>query len=274
MIDLDALVINRGSPQPYYRQIKEWMLGEIGSGRWPVHYKLPGEDDLARALGVSRGTLRAAIRELIAERRLTQVQGKGTFVTSHEHIEEPLADHLIAFSEELILQNIPFRTEVLDQRVLAPHPRAGALLALPPDAPVLFLRRRRFVDDAPINLTENYVPLAAAPGIEAEDFTRQRLFQCLEDRYGHRLSWARRTFEARPAAAEQAQVLALPPGAPVMYIEQITYLADDRPVEFSDIWLRSDRFRLSSIIYRDGKRRSRADGQPRLWTEIGAADSA
>lgn len=265
MIELDQRsvnIIDRGSPEPYYRQIKGWMLGEMTTGRWPTHYKLPSEPDLAGSLGVSRGTLRAAIREMINERRLTQVHGKGTFVTSPDHIEEPLANHLMAFSEELILQNIPFRTEVVNQRILAPDSRVAALLSVSTNEPVLYLKRRRFVDDAPIILTENYVPLTMAPGIEREDFTKQRLFQCLEDRYGHRLLWARRTFEARRATAEQARVLALRSGEPVMYIEQIVYLAGDRPVEFSDIWLRSDRFRLSSIIARDGRSTSRTDRRP------------
>lgn len=253
LLDFPADLIDRASPRPIYTQIKEWMLVEIASGRWPVHYKLPAEEDLAKALGVSRGTLRQAVQALIGERHLTQVQGKGTFVVSPTQIEEPLAEHLIAFSEDLILQGIPFRTEVLVQEIILPDRRIAAFLNLSPGEPVLRLRRRRFVDDVPIILTENFVPLALAPGIEHEDFATQRLFRCMEQRFGLRLSWARRTFEAQAANPPEANLLALPHLAPLMYIEQIVYLEDGRSAECSDIWLRSDRFKLSSLISRDGQ---------------------
>lgn len=252
-------LVDRASPQPIYAQIAGWMRQEIAFGHWPVHYKLPAEDDLARALGVSRGTLRQAVQALIAERRLTQIQGKGTFVVSPEQIEEPLAEHLIAFSEDLILQGIPFRTEVLAQAVAAPEPRIAAFLGVAADH-VFHLRRRRFVDGVPIILTDNYVVRTLAPGIEREDFTEQRLFHCLERRYGLRLSWARRTFEARAATVDQAELLGVLPGSPLMYIEQIVYLEDGRSVECSDIWLRSDHFKLSSLISREGRATPTADG--------------
>jgi DNA-binding GntR family transcriptional regulator len=246
-------VLDRQRPEPLYQQIKSWMLQEIESGRWPVHYKLPAEDNLARSLGVSRGTLRQAIQELIVERRLTQIHGRGTFVVSSQQIEGPLADHLNAFSEELILQHIPFRTEVLGQEERVPEPRVQALLHLAPGEPLFFLRRRRFVKDAPIILTNNYVRLDLCPQIDQEDFTEQRLLSCLERRYGLHLSWARRTFEARSANAELSRWLGLSVGAPLMYIEQIVYLEDGRPVECSDIWIPGDRFKMSSIMARDGK---------------------
>ena len=246
-------ILDRRRPDPLYQQIKSWMLQEMASGRWPLHYKLPAEENLARSLGVNRGTLRQAIQELILEHRLSQIHGKGTFVISSQQVEGPLADHLNAFSEELILQHIPFRTEVLSQRTLVPEARINALLNLTAGEDVFYLERRRFVHDAPIILTHNYVRLDVCPTIDQEDFTEQRLLSCLETKFGLNLSWARRTFEARVASAEQVRQLGLDPGTPLMYIEQIVYLDDGRPVECSDIWLAGDRFKLSSLITRDGK---------------------
>ncbi len=243
-------VLDRTNPEPLYIQIKNWMLQEIESGRWPVHYKLPAEEDLAHTLGVSRGTLRQALRELIAARRLIQIHGKGTFVTSSQEIEEPLARDLLAFSEGLIQQNIPFRTEVLDRRVMIPDTRIAAFLHLRPDEPVFYLKRRRFVNDVPIILTENYVALSLCADIEHENFTEQRLFQCLEERFGLHLDWAQRTFEARAATPEQAILFNIPVGSPLMYIEQIVYLQDGRSIECSDVWLRGDRFKLPATVSR------------------------
>jgi GntR family transcriptional regulator len=260
-----AAILDRDRPERLSEQIRRWMLGEIEAGRWPVHFKLPAEEELARRLGVNRGTLRKAIAALTAERRLAQIHGKGTFVISPDQVEGPLADQLIAFSEELILQKIPFTTEVLEQRVLPSQARVTAFLGLPAEAEVFHLKRRRFVDGTPIILTDNYVRRDLCPGIEREEFTEQRLFACLERRHSLRLSWSRRVFEARAATPEQAELLALPAGAPLMYIEQIVYLEDGRPVECSDVWLRGDRFRLSATMSRHEKQSltSVLTGRPR-----------
>jgi len=245
----DAL--DRGRPEPLYLQIKNWILGEIEAGRFPLHYKLPSEDDLARSLCVSRGTLRQAIQDLIREHHLKPIHGRGTFVISQGQVEGSLTSRLLAFSEDLLLQGIPFRTEVIHQRLWRPNDRISGLLNLPRDSSVLSLKRRRFVDELPIVLTKNYVPLSHCPGIEQENFENNSLFGYLETKYHLHLSWARRTVEARSASRDVATFLDVPVNSPLLYIEQIVYLEDGQPIEYSDIWLRSDRFKLSSIISRE-----------------------
>jgi GntR family transcriptional regulator len=256
MRTLSVTALDKSGPNPLYLQIKMWMTQEIDRGQWPLHYKLPAEEDLARSLKVSRGTVRQAIRELIAENRLTQIHGRGTFVVSTQQVESSLTEQLIAFSEDLMLQHIPFETEVLQQQVLMPDTRVRALLNLGPNNLVFRLERRRFVNHVPIILTKNYVRYELCPGIEHEHFQDLRLFRCLEGKYRLRLSWARRTSEARLAGEQESSLLGIPLQAPVMYMEQIVYLEDGRPVECSDIWMRGDRFKLSSIITRAGKHTS------------------
>ncbi|WP_308402105.1 UTRA domain-containing protein [Streptomyces shenzhenensis] len=45
-----------------------------------------------------------------------------------------------------------------------------------------------------------------------------------------------------------ADALALDEGAPVQYLQQVTHLADDRPVEYSDVWIHSGRLRVTSLL--------------------------
>lgn len=255
-----AAALDRSRPEPLYLQIKSWMLGEIRSGRWPLHYKLPSEDDLAQSLGVSRGTLRQAIQDLIQEHHVKPIQGRGTFVLSRGQVEGALTSQLLAFSEELLLQGIPFRTEVMHRKLRHPTARIGGLLNISPSSSVLDLKRRRFVNAAPIILTKNYVRTSYCPGIEEEDFEQHSLFGYLENKYRLRLSWARRTAEAKCAPRDVAAALNIPLESPLLYIEQIVYLEDGQPIEYSDVWLRSDRFKLSSVISREMTRPK----QPRL----------
>ncbi len=242
--------INRARPEPIYQQIREWMRQQITSGFWPEHYKLKSELDLAPELGVNRGTLRKALADLIDEGLLVTIHGRGTFVVS-KLLEQPLAEGLIAISEDLIRQGIPFETQVLDQRTIPVSQRVAGLLAISPDAKVFLLRRVRTIHGEPFTLIRNYLMHSRFPEILTIDFTRQRLFETLEKQFHLPLSWGQRTFQAQAADEEIARTLGISVCAPVMYIEQVTYLRDGSPIELSDIWLRADRVRLSAIVKRD-----------------------
>ena len=103
--------LDRTGPAPIYLQIETWIREQIAAGAWPPRFKLKAEVDLATELDVSRGTVRKAISDLMAEGLLTQTHGRGTFVSPHV-VEQPLADRLVTFSEDLISKGIPFETRV------------------------------------------------------------------------------------------------------------------------------------------------------------------
>jgi DNA-binding GntR family transcriptional regulator len=256
-----VVAIKRAGPTPIYQQLKDSLRQRILSGVWPPHFKLQAEVDLAADLGVSRGTVRKAIEDLIAEGLLVRIHGRGTFVASPA-LEQPLAEHLVAFSEQLLRNHIAFETEVIEQALTTPPERVASLLDLSPREEVLSLKRLRLVGGRPLTLLHNYVNISRCAGIETLDFTHERLFQSLEERYGLRLDWGRRFFEAQNAGEETARLLDVPPGAAVMYLEQLVYLDDGSPIELSDVWLRGDRFRLSAAV----KRKAAAAG-PRSLAE-------
>ena len=245
--------LNRHGQMPLYQQIEEWIREQIGRGVWPEHYKIMAEIDLASVLGVSRGTVRRALTKFLDNGMLVRIHGRGTFVASST-LEQPLAERLIAFSEDLINKGIPFETQVLKQVVTQPSKRIASLLSISEGGKVFALHRIRSVRQAPLILLKNYVNYEYCPGIENVDFTQFRLFQTLEDRYDLELDWGTRTFEAQGADKETAYFLEIPEWDPGMYLEQVVYLRDGSPIELSDLWLRGDRFRLSATVKRDGIR--------------------
>jgi GntR family histidine utilization transcriptional repressor len=65
---------------PRHTEIKTYLLDRMRSGALKPDDKTESENELARRFSVSRLTVQRAIRELVAEGRLTRVQGSGTFV--------------------------------------------------------------------------------------------------------------------------------------------------------------------------------------------------
>ncbi|WP_130799596.1 GntR family transcriptional regulator [Streptomyces otsuchiensis] len=247
--DEEPAGIKRDVPTAIHVQISEHIRTRIAAGEWPAHYRLKSEPELAQDFGVSRGTVRRALATLIAEGLLRQVRGRGTFVTSTT-IEPAIAQKLSTLSEDFASQGVVTDTAVLESATLSPPRPVAALLDLAPGGRVLKLVRLRSTEDGPVALLFNYVRTDFTPGIEEVDFERSSLFGVLEGSYGLKIAAARRTFSAERASAEVADALELAEGAPVQYLQQVTYLADDRPVEYSDVWIHSGRLHLTSLLLR------------------------
>lgn len=236
-------------PATLHSRIAAWLRDQIASGTWPPHFRLKPEPELAVELGVSRGTLRRALSTLIAEGALVQVRGKGTFVTS-TIVEPALAQKLTTLSEDFAALGISLRTKVIESSLrTAPQP-VSALLSAPAGRPVLHLRRVRSTADGPVAVLDNYVRADLAPGIEDVDFARESLFGALAAHYGLQISSGRRTLTASAADDAQADLLEVAPGTPLLHLEQITYLSKGVPIEYSDVWIRSDRLRVTSLLTR------------------------
>ena len=62
---------------------KRQMMGGLTRGEWKPGEAIPAERRLSERYGISIGTVRKAIDELVAENILIRQQGRGTFVASH-----------------------------------------------------------------------------------------------------------------------------------------------------------------------------------------------
>lgn len=242
-------MFEQAEPSPIYVQIADWMRKNILSGEWPEHYRLKGELHLAREMNVNRGTLRKAIHLLITEGLLESIQGRGTFVAAHI-LEENLAEKLTSLAESLARQGVPMETHLIDVAIQTAPVHAASLLSLGPAAQVFFMRRLRATGGIRFVYERNYVNASACPGIEKIDFSTNSLYLTLEKKYNLKLAWGRRTYHSQPAIEEVAHYLQIPAGSAVFYVQQITYLQDNIPIECSDIWMRGDRIRFTAIVSR------------------------
>jgi len=68
-------------------QAADYLKHNIESGVWEIGKKIPGEHQLTARLGVSRGSVRLAVQQLVAVGVLESFQGKGTFV-KHNNLSQ------------------------------------------------------------------------------------------------------------------------------------------------------------------------------------------
>lgn len=243
-------VVQRDAPDPLHTQIAGQLRELIGSRAWPPHHRMLPEFQLAKELGVARGTLRKAVRTLVDEGLLVQVHGRGTFVTS-PGFRGPVEHDLLSLAEAMSTHGIRSATEILARDIVSPSARMLELLELTAPGPALLrLKRLRHAEGSPVASFVNHVRTDLVAQLDDSLLASQSLYTLIEEAVGKRIAAGRRSFEARAADAEMAERLEVSLGAPLLYFEQVTYLEDGSAVEFSEVWVRSDRVRMTSLVTR------------------------
>lgn len=252
------MIIDRDSALPLWAQVLGDLRRRLASGEFGQ--RVPGDDELTAQYGVSRHTVREAIRRLQIEGVVERGRGRGTFVRDRV-IEQPLGA-IYSLFRSVEEQGFAQRSIVLRLEERRDAEAAG-VLGCPPDTLLVYLERLRLADDDPIVLDSSWLPADLAKPLLAVDFTHTALYQELHIRCGIRpdAGWER----IRPALPdpEQRRLLRLLARTPVLAVERLaTWHAT--PVEWRHSLVRSDRF---SYVARWSGRDQGARFEPVTGTE-------
>lgn len=105
--------LSMSSATPKHVQLADLLREKIYSKQWAVSSRIPSEHDLMSLFGVSRGTVRRAIKSLVDEGLLVQRHGRGTFVAKPE-ITHPAGMRPLSFAESLRQQGKDYVTHVIE----------------------------------------------------------------------------------------------------------------------------------------------------------------
>jgi GntR family transcriptional regulator len=251
------ILLKRDSQIPLYLQVKEWVLGEIQRGVWDTGSLLPSERTLVGELGVSRITVRQALRELVQEGVLESVPGKGFFVAHRPSFPLHGLVSLTSLAKE--------RSWRVSNRVLAAEQRPASpglarTLELDVAAPVIYIARVRFIDEAPVNIQRLWLPERRCRGLLDEDLSSASIFALLTERFGIELDRAEITISARTGDSDETEVLGLDAGAGLLTVDQVTRDRAGEPVEFSLSAHHPGRFPVNLVQERPGNTRLHLGG--------------
>ena len=234
---------------PYYIQLIDLLKGKINSGEWRPGDQILSEPELCDKYGVSRTVVRQALREIELEGLVVRRKGKGTFIAEAK-INESLAQKLTGFYHDMIERGMTPITQVLSRSVTKVPSKVLEYLALPPDTDVIELYRLRSVNNEPIVLVTSYLPYNLCPQVAEADFTHQSLYEFLERECGLLISHGRRYIEAVLANEEEAELLKVEAGAPLLQLNSVSFLEDDTPIEYYETLHRGDRSRFEVELVR------------------------
>lgn len=228
---------------PSYRAVANELRARIRATGPGEAARLPTEAELTELHRVSRGTIRRAYADLVAEGLVQRVPGRGSFSVPPAPYRRSFnsVDELLALSEDTTLELVsPLRT-ISDVE-------AAAALGLQFDE-VLHLAYRRCHESQPFCFTEVFLPPRLQQYLESAAFLRQPFSRSRDTVLGildrslpSPVAGSKQTITAIAVPAGVASHIGMEENSPVLQIERIHFDVEGRPVERCLNYCNPDRY--------------------------------
>lgn len=233
--------IDRQGPVPLYSRLADIIRKKILDAELAVGDLIPTEAELGREYGVSRTTIRQAIELLIRQGSLVKERGNTPYVAQAK-LTHPVGS-ISSFTEDMLRRHITPSTRLLSLCYKKPPKIEATYLGISEDEEIVFLGRLRFADNEPILISNSYIPKKVVPGLVEKGLCRESLYQTLERDYGIVLFETDETIQAVAAEKEEAELLNVKKGVPLLLVHRIVRDKDGTAVEYNSSVFRGDRFK-------------------------------
>lgn len=208
-----------------YHQIAEEVRTRVRSGAYVAGRVLPSEAELSSEFGVSRVTIRKALELLRDEGLVDARQGFGWFVAG-ETVRQPLA-RLSTIEDQMRDSGVTPERRILEFAFeRAPRDVAKQLRT----TNVLRVRRVNLADGDPFAIVTVWCPTELGQNLSRADVERSPFYELLDVE----LSGATQTIGADAANPDEAELLQIPAGSPVLRCRRTTTSVDGATVLVSD----------------------------------------
>ena len=217
--------------RPRSASVHNELTHRIDEGLLPAGSRLPSEPALATQLGVSRATLREALRALESEGRLRRAWGSGTYVAEGRRVVNSL-DVNFGVTEAIRGAGMEAGTEQGRYWLEPASADEATRLNLQPGQDLLTIERVRTADGKPVVLSRDMLPAAvlADRSSLADQMLERSIYEVLEQELGIIIQYGVASFRPVRADLTVARRLRIRRGELLLAIWQIDYAADDRPV--------------------------------------------
>jgi GntR family transcriptional regulator len=224
-----SMALLQNSPKPLYEQVSDVLRRRVADATYRPGTALPSEYQLASELGVSQGTVRKALNDLVAERILFRRQGLGTFVA--QHTEQDLLFVYFNIARDDGTRRLPVSKTLSIRR----HPASREerdRLKLHAGAKVLRIKRLRFFEGDPMMIEYLALPAGLFPHFGEDEQAPDHLYQYYQSKYGLTVAKAQEKLKAVIASDDECKLLDVPAGTPLLRVDRIALTIEMQPVEW------------------------------------------
>ncbi|CAM3918655.1 GntR family transcriptional regulator [Bordetella tumulicola] len=237
--------------RPRYLQLATTLINEIRSGRYPVGGLLPTEFELCDQFGVSRFTVREAIKQLVLRGMVTRQAGVGSRVLT----DAPVTQYTQTMSGITDLRQYAYETslEIEGQALINVDSELADTLDASPGEVWLHVWGLRYTEahDAPICLTDTYIapPFRAVTGISGR--MTKAVYAVLEEQFDLQIRTVHQEIRGVVLDKATASRLGSKPGSAGLRLERRYLDARDSLIEFAVSVHPADRFSYRESFRRD-----------------------
>jgi GntR family transcriptional regulator len=227
------------NPFPKYLQIRQLLLRRLQEDLRPGD-PFPTEQTLVREFGVSRETVREALRGLAKDGWIKRHRGTGTVVARGR--PQTTDRRLTGLSESLSDLTDETRAAVLKKGIVRVPLDVAGLLNLQPEESTYKIIRVRSFQRLPLSYVETYMPVDIGLRMSKVHLERSSVMSALKDSLKLPYKEMQQTIDAVLADAEIASILGIAVGAPLLLLTRILVVGrDERPIVFRSRY-RADRY--------------------------------
>lgn len=230
-----------------YEEIALDLQKKIISGEYKLNQQLPLEREMCDEYGVSRITIKKAVDKLVMSGLVVKRRGSGTFVKdvdSNQITEVSTSRQFTGFTDMLYDKKVV--SKIIEFSVVNPPEEIAKKLQMSADGFVYYICRARYGDGEPYVMEYTYMPIEIITGIK-RDILEKSIYRYIEKELNLKIKSAHRTVRAILPNEIEQEYLEIGQYVPILEVEQVAFLADGRPFEYSKAHHRSDKFEFKSV---------------------------
>ncbi len=247
-IPVSTRLLVEASPIPFYAQVRDAVRTRIFDGTLISHDRLPSENQMIEIFGVSRITIRLALKELENEGLIFRVHGKGTFVSKPKAFQDLTT--LQSFGEAMQPQGFETYSKLIAVKEVAANAQVANRLKQVLGGSVVEIKRLRYLNREPMSYETSYFPIEIGRKLAREDLSTKDILVILENSFRIQVGHADLVLGAHLADETQGRLLKVESGSPLLHIERLTHAADGGPIMYEHLFHRGDAFRYTVRVNR------------------------
>lgn len=232
-----------------YKTIYNSLKKKIADGIYQENEQIPDEISLCKEFDCCRMTVKKALDILVQEGLVYRKRGQGSFVMLQGNMH-----HRILLQESELLgltrsMNGKTKSKVLEFELMFANEKIAQILKINTNDPLYNILRLRFIDNKPCILERTYMNTNLISGVNL-DILNHSIYDYIENHLHYKIASAQKTSRADISTDFDHKYLLLKDNEPVLEVEQIAYLDNGIPFEYSISRHRYDYFEFTTYSVR------------------------